>query len=208
LSRLGEICLRHQVLIVSDEIHADFVYTGFKHEVFANLSPEFQASTITCTAPSKTFNLAGLQVSNILIANPEIRQALIREIDRTGFSQLNTMGLVASQVAYATGADWLQALLAYLAENLRFVREFLAARIPRIRLVEPQGTYLLWLDFTDSGLSETDRKHLIVNQAKLWLDAGSMFGAGGEHFERINIACPRQVLAQALQQLEAALSQL
>lgn len=208
LIQLGEICLSHGVLVVADEIHADFVYRSHRHYVFADLKPEFQAMTITCTAPSKTFNLAGLQVSNIFIADREIRQAFKREISKSGYSQLNTMGLVACQAAYESGAEWLDQLIDYLAGNLELVRSFLADRLPRIKLVEPQGTYLVWLDFSAMELSEEARISLIVNRAKLWLDPGSMFGAGGTHFERINIACPRSVLQQALNRLEAAFRQI
>ncbi|NCC75607.1 MAG: pyridoxal phosphate-dependent aminotransferase [Clostridia bacterium] len=204
LEQLGEICLKHQVKVIADEIHADFIYPGFRHEVFANLRPELAAITVTCTAPSKTFNLAGLQVSNLFAANPEIRQAVNQEIHHSGYSQLNTLGLVACQAAYEHGAEWLDELIVYLQGNLSFMREFLLERLPEIRLVEPQGTYLAWLDCSGLGLSEAARQDLIVNRAKLWLDKGSMFGSGGENFERINYACPRATLEQALERLERA----
>jgi len=204
LEQLGEICLRHQVRVIADEIHADFIYPDYRHEVFANLRPEFAAITVTCTAPSKTFNLAGLQVSNLFAANREIKHAIVHEIHRSGYSQLNTLGLVACQAAYEHGAEWLDELIAYLQGNLSFIRDFLQEHLPEIRLVEPQGTYLAWLDCSGLGLAEDKRQDLIVNRAKLWLDKGSMFGAGGEHFERINYACPRKVLQQALERLEQA----
>jgi len=204
LEQLGEICLRHQVRVIADEIHADFIYPGYRHEVFANLRPEFAAITVTCTAPSKTFNLAGLQVSNLLAANREIKHAIVHEIHRSGYSQLNTLGLVACQAAYEHGAEWLDELIAYLQGNLSFIRDFLQEHLPEIRLVEPQGTYLAWLDCSGLDLPEDERQDLIVHRAKLWLDKGSMFGAGGEHFERINYACPRKVLQQALERLELA----
>jgi len=204
LEQLGEICLRHQVWVIADEIHADFIFPGNRHEVFANLRPEFAAITVTCTAPSKTFNLAGLQVSNLFATDSILRSKVTDEIHRSGYSQLNTLGLVACQAAYAQGAEWLDELIAYLQGNLSVIREFLQVRLPEIRLVEPQGTYLAWLDCSGLDLSESERQDLIVNRAKLWLDPGSMFGAGGEHFERINYACPRKVLEQALERLERA----
>jgi len=204
LEQLGEICLRHQVWVIADEIHADFIFPGNRHEVFANLRPEFAAITVTCTAPSKTFNLAGLQVSNLFATDSILRSKVTDEIHRSGYSQLNTLGLVACQAAYAEGAEWLDELIAYLQGNLSVIREFLQVRLPEIRLVEPQGTYLAWLDCSGLDLSESERQDLIVNRAKLWLDPGSMFGAGGEHFERINYACPRKVLEQALERLERA----
>jgi len=208
LSAMGEICLRHGVKVVSDEIHADFVYPGNRHQVFAAISPELADITVTCTAPTKTFNLAGLQISNILISNPELRRRFRLEISKTGYSQLNIMGLVACRAAYEHGARWLDELLVYLGSNLEFVRSFLARELPRVRLVEPEGTYLVWLDFRALGLTDRELNDLIVNKAKLWLDAGTMFGAGGTGFQRVNIACPRSLLERAMRQLKGALSSL
>ncbi|MDO4333545.1 MAG: MalY/PatB family protein [Eubacteriales bacterium] len=205
LKKLGDICVRHGVLVVSDEIHSDFTWEGHRHRVFASLSEAFADITITCTAPSKTFNLAGLQVSNIFISNPELKRKLKRAIEQAGYSQVNLMGLVACQAAYESGQDWLLQVKAYLADNLAFVRNFLRERLPEIELIEPEGTYLIWLDFRKLGLTEEEREDLIVNRAKLWLDSGSMFGPDGEGFERINIACPRTVLNRALTQLEEAI---
>lgn len=204
LTRMGDICVKHGVLVVSDEIHADFVYPGYRHFVFAGLKPEYSGIAITCTSPSKTFNLAGLQVSNIFIANPKLRRLFADEIEKTGYSQLNTMGLTACQAAYAHGRQWLEELKEYLSENLDFVRRFLAEKLPQIKLVEPQGTYLVWLDCRALGLNEEQLEDLFVNRAKLWLDSGSLFGPEGAGFERINIACPRKTLRQAFLQLEKA----
>lgn len=208
LMRLGEICLKHGVIVISDEIHADFIYPGYKHLIFAALKPEFADITITCTAPSKTFNLAGLQVSNIFIQNPSLKEAIREEIVKSGYSQLNTMGLVACQAAYQYGKQWLEQLKQYLSDNLTFIRNFLSEKLPQIKLVEPQGTYLVWLDFNALGLSDEDLENLIVKEAKLWLDNGLMFGEEGKGFQRINIACPRVILAQALKQLEGAVNKL
>lgn len=208
LIRLGDICLKHAVIVVSDEIHADFVYNGHKHLVFASLKPEFLDISITCTAPSKTFNLAGLQISNIFIPNECIRHEFELEIIRTGYSQLNTMGLVACKAAYDHGREWLEDLKDYLAQNLNFVRSFLSEKLPQIKLVEPQGTYLIWLDCRSLNLSDQALEDLIIHKARLWLDSGSMFGSDGEGFQRINIACPKAVLEKALIQLECAINDL
>ena len=205
LLRLGDICLKHGVTVVSDEIHADFVFPGHRHLVFSSLKPEFERIAVTCTAPTKTFNLAGLQVSNILIPDPGIRRKILREIRGAGYSQLNVMGLAACRAAYEGGAQWLAQLGEYLCGNLGYLRGFLREKLPQVRLVEPEGTYLVWLDFRALGLSDRELDDLIVNRAKLWLDAGPVFGAGGEGFQRINIACPRATLRQALTQLEQAL---
>ncbi len=207
LTRLGDICKKHGVTVVADEIHADFIYNGFRHEVFANIKPEFADITITCTAPSKTFNLAGLQASNIIISNRELKEAIKIEINKTGHGQINTMGIVACKAAYEYGHEWLQQLKVYLAGNLSFVRKFLTQRLPRVKLVEPQGTYLIWLDFNELGLTEAELEKLIVSDAKLWLDGGTMFGEEGKGFQRINIACPRVILEKAFLQLEAAINQ-
>ena len=205
LEAVGDICLKHHVLVVSDEIHHDFVYPGYTHTVFAGLSEAIRDISIICTAPSKTFNLAGLQVSNILIANADLRKRFEKEIEKTGYSQLNTMGLIACECAYRGGERWLNELKTYLKGNLDFVREFLQNKIPRVHLVEPEGTYLVWLDFRELGLSQQALEELIVQKAGLWLDAGTMFGATGAGFERVNIACPRSILQQALERLEGSL---
>jgi len=203
---LGDICVKHGVIVVSDEIHADFIYEGYKHTIFANLKPEYLDITITCTAPSKTFNLAGLQVSNIFVANRDMRKKIEVEIEKSGYSQLNTMGLVACKAAYDHGKEWLEQLKRYLAGNLMVVRNFLLERMPQIKMVEPEGTYLVWLDFKSLKLSEEELDSLIVNEAKLWLDRGVMFGDVGNGFQRINIACPRIILEKALLQLEKAVN--
>lgn len=205
LIRLGDICVKHNVLIVSDEIHADFIYPGHEHLVFANLKPEYFDRTVTCTAPSKTFNLAGLQVSNVLIGNPGLKSAFKTEIERTGYSQLNIMGLIACQAAYEYGGNWLKELKEYLYENLKYAKDFLEKYLPEVKLIEPEGTYLIWIDFRNLGFSEEDLEDLIAKKAKLWLDAGTMFGPEGLGFQRINIACPRETLALALTRLRDAL---
>lgn len=201
LTRLGDICNRHNVLVVSDEIHCDFTYEGFNHTVYASLGREYEKNCIVCTAPSKTFNLAGLQVSNIFIPNADIRKKFLRELRSTGYSQLNTCGLYAAQTAYESGELWLSQLKEYIAGNLLLVRSFVNERLKGIRLIEPQGTYLVWLDCSGLGISDEELNNRIVNKAGLWLDAGNVFGKEGDNFQRINIACPRSVLLEALERL-------
>lgn len=204
LLRVGEICQKHGVLVVSDEIHADFTYAGHTHRVFASVKSEFADFTITCTAPSKTFNLAGLQNSNIFIPNRQLRHAYKKELSACGCGGTNCMGMAACQAAYEAGADWLEQLKQYLAGNLAYIRQFLREKLPEIVLIEPEGTYLVWLDLRKLGLTEQQQRQLIVQDAKLWLDTGTLFGQGGEGFERINIACPRTTIEQAMQRLEHA----
>ena len=208
LQRIGNICLKHNVYVVSDEIHQDFTYKGHKHIVYASISSEFANHSIICTAPSKTFNLAGLQVSIIFIPNPSIRKIFIKEIDKTGYSQLNTAGIVACESAYRNGREWLDQLKEYLAGNLEFVRRFLADNLPNIHLIEPEGTYLVWLDCTQLGLNSYQLKKMMIEDAGLWLDDGYIFGENGTGFQRINITCPRSILEQAMKQLKAAIDKL
>ncbi len=208
LKRIGEICLKHGVIVVSDEIHCDFVYPDHKHTVFASISKEISNITITCTAPSKTFNIAGLQISNIIIENPLFREKIKKAIGRTGYSQVNQIGLAACQAAYEGGEEWLEELKLYLKENVDYTRTFLKENLPKVMLIEPEGTYLLWLDFKAYNLTEKEREELMLKKAGLWLDSGSMFGPDGKGYERINIACPRAVLDKALHQLGEAFSDL
>lgn len=208
LQKLGEICLRHHVIVVSDEIHNDFVYPGFEHTVFANVDPRFAEFTLTCTAPSKTFNLAGLQISNIFIPNENLRKAFKAEIDKTGYDEPNALGVVACEAAYRAGEDWLEQLRAYLLKNLNFLRDFLQEKIPQIHLVEPEGTYLVWLDCSELGITGKELDQFIVDKAGLWLDGGSMFGPSGAAFQRVNIACPQATLELALNKLKAAVDNL
>lgn len=203
LIKLGNICLKHNVIVVSDEIHADFALK-FKHTVFANISDEFRDISIVCTSPSKTFNIAGLQVSNIFIANDGLRKKFKKQIDGAGYSQLNLSGLVACEAAYRFGDEWLAAVLEYIKGNAAYVEEFLKERLPKVKMTELEGTYLVWLDFRGYGLDDTEINKKIVKDAGLWLDKGSMFGKSGVGFQRINIACPRSILTEALERLALA----
>lgn len=206
LIRIGEICLKHHVIIVSDEIHEDFVFGRRKHYVFANLKKEFADISVTCTSPAKTFNLAGLQISNIFIPNGSLRRQFKRQIAAAGYSQLNTIGLTACEAAYRYGFDWYEAMMKYIAGNIEFMKQYLREELPQLKMIEPEGTYLVWVDFRDLGLPEAELEELIVKKANLWLDSGAIFGKVGAGFERFNVACPRSVLAQALEQLKTAIS--
>lgn len=208
LEKIGDICLKHNVKIVSDEIHSDFVYPENKHIVFSSLDEKYQNITITCTASTKTFNLAGLQISNIFIPNLEIRKKVLKQLDRVGYSQVNLMGLVACEVAYKYGRQWLNELKEYLLDNLNFLRDYLETNIPQIKLIEPEGIYLIWLDCSALGLEDKELEKFIVEKAKLWLDSGYIFGKEGEGFQRINIACPRETLKKALEQLKEAVDEI
>ena len=204
LRQLGEICLKHGVIVVSDEIHCDFTFPGHPHTSFIKAVPALMEQTVVCTAPSKTFNLAGLQVSNLFIPGKALRSKLKDEIERTGWSGLNNVGLAACRAAYTEGDAWLDALLNYLRENVDFMRQTLRERLPALRLVEPEGTYLAWVDCTGLGLTPRALHHLIAREARLWLDDGDIFGREGAQFQRFVLACPRATLAEGLKRLVRA----
>lgn len=204
LETVNEICLRRGVVVISDEIHADFTFPGHPHTVFASLSKEAEQNCVVCTAPSKTFNLAGLQTSNLFVPNPALREKLRSFMDRLHYGAPNLAGITACMAAYQGGAPWLDELIEYLAENVSLVRSFLQERLPQLRLVEPEGTYLLWIDCRGLGLTEEGLADLLTNRARLWVNEGVMFGPGGEGFIRVNIACPRSVLQKALNRLAEA----
>ena len=205
LERLGDICLKHGVFVISDEIHADFTYEGHKHIIFPTVKKEFESMCAVCTSPSKSFNVAGLQISNIYIPNPDVRKKFEEQLDMIGYWEPALIGVTACAAAYEKCGDWLDELKKYLAGNLIFAREYIAANIPKIKVVEPEGTYLLWLDCRGLGLNTEQLQSLMVNKAKLWMDEGYIFGMGGSGFERLNLACPRATLERALKQLEAAI---
>lgn len=201
LVRIGDICQKHHVIVVSDEIHGDFAFKG-KHHVFAGLKKEYGEFTVTCTAPSKTFNLAGLQLSNIFISNPELRRAFRRQLDIVGYEEPNIMGMVACEAAYRDGDEWYEAMLEYVAGNIAFTREYVEKNIPGVTMAEHEGTYLVWLDFRQLGMTGEELEEMIVQRARLWLDGGAMFGESGTGFQRVNVACPRKVLEEALERMK------
>lgn len=200
LAKIGDICIKHNVTVVSDEIHADFVFER-KHTVFTTVKEEYKDIAIVCTSPSKTFNIAGFQVSNIFIANDELRKKFSEQVNGTGYSQLNLTGLVACEAAYRYGEEWYEAVLKYIKSNAEYVDNFLKEKLSKVRMTELEGTYLVWLDFREYGLSDLELNKSIIHKAGLWLDRGSLFGKSGEGYQRINIACPRSILNEALEKL-------
>ena len=207
LRHLGEICERYGVTVISDEIHSDFVREGHRHTVFTNACPRLKSRTVVCTAPSKSFNLAGLQVSHIFIENARLRHRFKAVLSAQGYTEVNTLGLSASRAAYEKGGEWLAQCREYIEGNLQFAKTFLAERLPMLRLVEPEGTYFAWIDFSALGLDRQALNGLIIHKAHLWLDAGHIFGAASDQFQRIVLACPRAILRQALEQLEKAVKE-
>lgn len=200
LIKLGEICLRHNVTIVADEIHSDFVFEG-KHTIFATINERFLNNCIICTSPSKTFNIAGLQVSNIIIANENLRKKFIDEKTHSGYGELNIFGIGACEAAYRGGSEWLSELLKYLENNYLTVKNFISEKMPEIKVANLEGTYLVWLDCQNLGYTHKELNEKLLYSAKLWFDEGTIFGAEGENFMRINIACPRAELICALEKM-------
>ena len=204
LTKIGDICIKHNVLVVSDEIHNDFVFEG-EHTVFAKVKKEFEDISIICTSPSKTFNLAGMLISNILIPNTDIRRRFRHEVNASGISQLSTLGLTAAQTAYEKGDEWYKAMLEYVRENIRFVKEYTRNELNGVRCIDGEGTYLLWLDFRATGIPAEEIDRRIIHEAKLWLDSGKIFGATGNGFQRINVAAPRSVIEECLKRIKSIL---
>lgn len=201
LVRLGDICVNHGVYIFADEIHSDFVYPGHKHTSFMTLGDKYTEKLIIGTSPSKTFNIAGLQVANVIIPDDDTAKRYRYENFASGYSQGNTLGLEATKSVYTKGEVWLNELLDYLWQNISYVRDFVRDNLPGVKFIEPEGTYLVWLDFSQYTDSHKDLEKLIVDEAKLWLDPGIIFGRETALFERINIACPRTLIRQAMEQL-------
>ena len=201
LQKISEICLAHNVLVVSDEIHSDITFGSNVHTVYGSLSEQALKNSIICTAPSKSFNLAGLQFSNIFIADENLRKAFSEELEKTGYDEPSVFGIVAATAAYSEGADWFDSVKSYIWENILFAKSYLEENAPQIKVLVPEGTYLLWLDFSETGLSDSEINDRILNKAKVWLDSGSMFGKEGEKFQRINCATPRIILEDALKRI-------
>ena len=205
---LGEICLKHNIIVVSDEIHADILFKGYRHIPFASISPAFAHNSITCTAPSKTFNLAGLQTSSIIIPNKKYYKIYENILDGLALDENNVFGLVALEAAYRDGEEWLEQLLSYLNENLKFLMKYFKERIPKIKVIRPEGTYLVWLDCRQLGFNTKGLNNFMIKKARVALDDGYWFGTGGKGFMRINIACPRSFLEEGLKRIERAVNSL
>ncbi|MGB2579666.1 bifunctional pyridoxal-dependent enzyme [Elusimicrobium simillimum] len=203
LSNIANICAKHNVMIVSDEIHCDLTMPGVTHTPIASLENAAD-NTITLTAPTKTFNLAGLQNSNTIIKNPVLRKALKEQCEGTGYHMINTMGYVAAEAAYTHGAQWLDRLRDYLKTNVDFLDKSLKELNCGVSLIQPEATYLMWLDCRALKLNDKELEDFFTNKAKIWLNTGVSFGNGGAGFMRMNIACPRATLAKAMANLKQA----
>ena len=206
LVKITEICLRHNLLILSDEIHCDLVLPGYTHVPVASLTPETAERTVTCIAPSKTFNLAGMSTSSIIIANPALRKEFRKITDSLHISNGNIFGTVASEAAYTSGDQWLDELLTYIDGNIEFTVDYLGKMLPEIIPSVTEATYMIWLDCRKLGMKGSELMNFFVNRAGIGMNEGSSFGPGGEGFMRMNVATTRAVLNRALENIERAVS--
>ncbi len=199
LVRIGEICLRNHVTVVADEIHCELFFPGYTYTPFASISQEFLMNSVTCISPSKAFNLAGVQIANIVSADAEVRKKIDKAININEVCDVNPFGVEALIAAYNEGEEWLEELKRYLFDNYNYLRRFFAKHLPEFPVTKLEGTYLVWVDC--SALKRTSENIVtsLLEQEKLWLNAGDMYGDTGEGFVRINIACPRQILIEGLE---------
>ena len=198
LSRIGEICIRNGVTVVSDEIHCELVYPGHRYTPFASVSEDFLKHSVTCISPSKAFNIAGLQIANIIAFDPDIRRRIDRAININEVCDVNPFGIEATVAAYTEGGPWLEELLVYLKGNYDCFRDYCSRNLPDFPVAELEGTYLVWMDCRRLGMASGTLEEKLLSEEKLWLNAGTMYGDGGEGFMRWNIACPRQVMLDGL----------
>lgn len=208
LTRLGQICLKHNVIVISDEIHSDIILKNHKHTPFASISKEFCKNTITCMAPTKTFNLAGLQSSFLVMSNPYYYEVMDRAFSTLDIKRNNAFSLVATEAAYNYGEDWLDELIKYIEDNVDFAIEYIKTHMPKLKVKKPEGTYLLWVDFNSLNVDEKDLKDALINKGRVALSSGSSFGIGGGGYYRINLACPRAMVLEALKRIEFAINSL
>lgn len=208
LTQLGEICIKHNIILISDEIHSDLVIPPFKHTVAANISEEIADVTISMMAPSKTFNLAGMASSSVIISNPKLRNDFQVFLDRVHVGMGNLFGMVASEAAYTHGEEWLDQMLEYVKGNLDYMEAYINTNIPQIKMMRPEATYMVWLDFSTFGFSDKELKEFVLQKAKLGLNDGPVFGPGGEGFQRMNVACPRSIVEEAMLRLKKAVKEI
>lgn len=199
LTRIGEICLRHHVFVIADEIHCELVRPGLTYTPFASLGEDFLQHSATCVSPSKAFNLAGLQIANIIIADGETRTKVSKAISLNEIGSVNPFGVDGLIAAYNEGGEWLDQLNIYLHENYRYMKEFCETQLPQFPIADLEGTYLVWMDCSVLGKNSEELEHLFIDKGKLWLNAGTMYGSEGEGFMRWNIACPRSLLKKGLE---------
>jgi cystathionine beta-lyase len=204
LTQMADICLKHDLLIISDEIHCDLIFNPFKHTPLASLSSEISMQTITTVAPSKTFNLSGFSTSSVIIENEYLRQKFNMQLDHLHIGGGNIFGNIASEEAYRHGDQYVDELMEYLAGNIKILESFISLHLPKIKVIRPESTFLVWLDCREMGLNDTELNDFFLNKAKVGFNPGVMFGPGGEGFMRMNIGCTKSTLNKALEMIRKA----
>lgn len=205
LKKLGDICIKNNVKVISDEIHSDIIFKGNKHIPFASISEEFAKNSITCMAPTKTFNLAGLQMSQVILPNEEDYMKLDSAFARLDIRRNNAFSLVATEAAYNHGEDWLKEFLEYIEGNADFAINYIEENMPTLKVKKPEGTYLLWVDFSKTGLTDDEVAKALIEKGKVALNSGVSFGIGGKGYQRINLACPRPMVEDACNRIKVAI---
>lgn len=202
LIRIGEICIRHDVVVIADEIHCELVMPGYEYTPFASISEEFSRHSVSCVSPSKAFNIAGLQIANIVCADAGRRAKIDRAININEVCDVNPFGVIALQAAYNEGAEWLDQLLEYIHGNYEYMRSFCEEHLPDFPITKLEGTYLVWMDCRKFGMTSAELEKRLIEEAGLWLNPGTMYGQDGEGFMRWNIACPRTRMIEGLRRFE------
>ena len=205
LKKVAQLCLENEVLLISDEIHNDLVFSGYKHTIFGLVGDEYLNNLIVCTAPSKTFNMAGMQSSNVIIPNSSLMRRFRRVLERNSIGSQNPLSIVSLEAAYKHGEEWLEQLLEYLEGNIKFIDEYLKNNIPKARMIKPQATYLAWIDFSAYVDEGSKIEELMAKKGKIAMDGGTWFGSQGAGFMRLNFACPRELLRQGLDRMKLAI---
>ena len=204
LLQIGEICLRNNVIVVSDEIHCDLIYESHTHVPYASINEKFLQNSVTCIAPTKTFNLAGIQVANIVAANKEIRKKIDKALNINEVCEINVFAIEALIAAYNEGEDWLEELKRYLYENYEYLKDFFSEYFPQLSVIKPEATYLIWVNCSAFKLTSKEITNILIEKQKLWVNEGTMYGKAGEGFIRINIACPKETLIKGLDRFKEA----
>ena len=205
LTSMGDLCIKYNVLVLSDEIHGDLVYNRYRHIPFASISEAFANNSITCTAPSKTFNLAGLYTSNIIIPNESLMKKYQDSCEKADINSFNIFGAIACEAGYRYGEEWLEQLMDYIEGNKTYVLGYVRERLPQLKIYEPEGTYLLWMDCNGLGMTNEELERFMLEKARLWVNQGHIFGKEGKGFVRMNLACQRATVIEAMTRLEAAI---
>lgn len=208
LRKLGEICLKHNILVISDEIHCDIVYKGYKHTVFSTIDERFKDISIICTAPNKTFNIAGFQTANLVIENDKLREEFNKYNEKQFFYGHSILGNIAQEEAYKNGYEWYEQLMEYLEDNKDFVIDFVENRLPQLKVIKPEGTYLLWIDFSSLNMNEEELNRFLIDDCSVILNEGSEFGSDCGHFQRMNIATQRNNIRKALEKIECEIKKI